>query len=67
MAGPSHDTWVLRGTPTPADLLMRNHDDGWPMEDIAEQYGCDHALVAALIAYGEAYRAGVGEGPRTPA
>ena len=46
---------------------MRNHDDGWPMEDIAEQYGCDHALVAALIAYGEAYRAGVGEGPRTPA
>jgi hypothetical protein len=37
MAGPAHDTWVLRGTPTPADMLMGHHDDGWPLEDIAEQ------------------------------
>ena len=67
MAGPPHDTWVLRGTPTPADLLMRHHDDGMPMEDIAEHYGRDEALIEALIAFGEAYRAHVGEGPRTPA
>jgi len=35
MAGSMHDTWVLRGTPTPADLLMRQDDDGMPVEDIA--------------------------------
>jgi uncharacterized protein (DUF433 family) len=64
MAEPFHDTWVLRGTPTPADLLMEHHDDGWRLEDIAEHYGWDQALIAALIAYGEAYRAGVGGGPR---
>lgn len=60
MDGPFHETWVLRGTPTPADLLMRHHDDGWPMEDIAEHYGWDEALIAALIAFGEAHRAGTG-------
>ena len=60
MTGPAHDTWVLRGTPTPADLLMRHHDDGMPVEDIAERYGWDEALIAALITFGEAYRDGVG-------
>jgi uncharacterized protein (DUF433 family) len=61
MAGPMHDTWVLRGTPTPADVLMGHHDDGMPVEDIAEHYGWDEAVVAALIAFGMAYRAGLGE------
>ncbi len=61
MAGPLHDTWVLRGTPTPADLLMRHHDDGWRLEEIAEHYGLDEALIAALVAFGEAHRAGVGD------
>ena len=60
MDGPFHDTWVLRGTPTPADMLMKHHDDGWPLEDIAEHYGWDEALIAALIAFGEAQRAGTG-------
>ena len=67
MAGPAHNTWVLRGTPTPADMPMRHHDDGWRLEDIAEHYGWDEALIAALGAFGEAYRAGVGEGSRTRA
>ena len=52
--GPFHDTWVLRGTPTPADMLMAHFDDGMPLEDIAEHYGWDEALIAALIDYGEA-------------
>jgi uncharacterized protein (DUF433 family) len=67
MGGPMHDTWVLRGTPTPAWLLMQHCDDGMPVEDIAGHYGWDVALIETLIAYGEAYRAGVGEGSRTPA
>ena len=29
MAGPAHDTWVLRGTPTLAYLLIGHHDHGW--------------------------------------
>jgi hypothetical protein len=29
MAGPLHDTWVLRGTPTLAYLLIGHHDHGW--------------------------------------
>jgi uncharacterized protein (DUF433 family) len=60
MAGSMHDTWVLRGTPTPADMLMRHHDDGWRLEDIVEQYGWAEASIAALIAFGEAQRAGIG-------
>lgn len=43
-AGPSQDTWVLRGTPTPADLLMKHHDQGMPVEDIAEHYGAGRSL-----------------------
>ena len=39
MAGPFHDAWILRGTPTPADLLMGHHDDGWRLENIAGHYG----------------------------
>ena len=65
MAGPFHDTWVLRGTPTPADLLMKHHDDGWRLEDIAEHYGWDEALIAALIAFGEAQRADARGAART--
>ena len=65
MAGPFHDTWVLRGTPTPADLLMRHHDDGWRLEEIAEHYGRDEALIAALIAFGEAQRADARGAART--
>ncbi len=53
MAGPAHGTWVLRGTPTPADLLMGHHDHGWRLEDIAEHYGWDAGLIGALIAFGE--------------
>ncbi len=67
MAGPAHGTWVLRGTPTPADLLMRHHDDGWRLEDIAEHYGWDEGLIGALIAFGEAHRAGVGGAGRRSA
>ena len=29
MAGPAHGTWVLRGTPTLAYLLIGHHDHGW--------------------------------------
>ena len=39
---------------------MRHHDDGMPVEDIAERCGWDEALIAALITFGEAYRDGVG-------
>lgn len=53
MEGPFHDTWVLRGTTTPAHLLMKHHDDGWRLEEIVEHYRWNEALVAALIAYGE--------------
>ena len=67
VAGPAHGTWVLRGTPTPADMLMAHHDHGWRLEDIAEHYGWDAGLIGALIAFGEAYRAGAGEAARTPA
>lgn len=63
MAGPAHDTLVLRGTPTPAWLLMKHHDDGWRLEEIVEHYRWDRALVEALIAFKEAYRARVDEGP----
>ena len=67
MAGPFHDTWVLRGTPTPASLLMKHRDDGMPLEDIAEHYGWDQSLIEALIAFGEAYRAGIGGTARVSA
>jgi hypothetical protein len=43
MAGRAHDTWVLRGAPTPADMLMAHHDCGMPVGDIAEHYGWDKA------------------------
>lgn len=67
MDGPFHDTWVLRGTPTPADMLMGHHDDDMPFEDIAEHYGWDQALIEALIAFGEAHRAGIGATARVSA
>jgi uncharacterized protein DUF433 len=60
MAGPFHDTWVLRGTPTPADMLMGHHDEEWPLEDVVGHYGWDEALIGALIAFGEAQRVGFG-------
>lgn len=67
MNGPAHDTWVLRGTTTPADMLLGHHDDGWRLEDIVEHYGWDEALIAALIAFGEAQRAGAGGAARRSA
>ena len=45
---------------------MAHHDHGIPMDDIAEQYRWDEALIGALIAFGEAHRAGVGASGRAP-
>ena len=44
---------------------MKHCDDGTPVEDIAEHYGRNEPLIAALIAFGEAQRGGVDQGPQT--
>ena len=50
---------------TPALLDAAGVGPGSRVLDVA--CGPDEALIEALIAFGEAYRAEVGEGPRTPA
>ena len=43
---------------------MAHHDHGMTAEDIAEHYGWDEGPLLALIAFGEAHRACVGDAAR---
>ncbi len=46
---------IPKGTRVQADSIVENHEDGEPVEDIAENFGIPQETIRSLLAYAAKY------------